>query len=224
MSVLVRPAVPGLFDTARLGYAQVLVAGDLVFVAGQAGLDERFEVVSGEFADQARLAFSNLGHALHAADCTYASVVALTVYLTDIGQMQTYADIRREVMGEAVPTSTLVEVSALALPGLTSRHPAPPTPAPRRGAANDAARRNHGAGRADHGGGRGGRPRAARSPGSPTPASRRSGPLISSVQSILCSPADISRFRLERGARKCPNHRPGHGGPRRARRFPSPAE
>lgn len=140
MSVLVRPAVPGLFDTARLGYAQVLVAGDLVFVAGQAGLDERFEVVSGEFADQARLAFSNLGHALHAADCTYASVVALTVYLTDIGQMQTYADIRREVMGEAVPTSTLVEVSALALPGLhietpraadTAPHAAAPRMTPR---------------------------------------------------------------------------------------------
>ena len=114
----VRLPVPGLFDTAAVGYAQVLTAGHLVFIAGQAGLDEHFEVVSAGFADQTRQALRNLGHALHAAGCDYDSVVAVTVYLTDITHLGSYAEIRREIMGEAAPTSTAVEVSALALPGL----------------------------------------------------------------------------------------------------------
>lgn len=38
---LVRLPVPELFDTASVGNAQVLTAGDLVFIAGQAGLDNQ---------------------------------------------------------------------------------------------------------------------------------------------------------------------------------------
>lgn len=41
---------PGLFDARSLGYEQCVVAGDLVFVAGQAGPDERLQLVSPKFA------------------------------------------------------------------------------------------------------------------------------------------------------------------------------
>ena len=46
--------VPDLFDARLLGYVQCVTAGDMVFVAGQGGLDERLQLVSPEFAPQAR--------------------------------------------------------------------------------------------------------------------------------------------------------------------------
>ena len=42
--------VSGLFDSRALGCMQCITAGNLVFVAGQGGLDERVQLVSPEFA------------------------------------------------------------------------------------------------------------------------------------------------------------------------------
>ena len=48
--------VPGLFDSRQRGFTQCVTAGDFVFVAGQGGLDDRAQLVSDEFAPQARRA------------------------------------------------------------------------------------------------------------------------------------------------------------------------
>ncbi|HET8630505.1 MAG TPA: RidA family protein [Thermomicrobiales bacterium] len=111
--------VPGLFDARALGYVQCVVAGDLVFVAGQGGLDERARLVSPEFVPQARQALANVRRALEAAGATPADITALTVYLTDMGDLRTFGALKREMLGEtALATSTTVAVSALALPGM----------------------------------------------------------------------------------------------------------
>ena len=110
--------VSGLFDSRPLGYAQCVTAGNLVFVAGQAGLDERLQVVSPEFAPQARQALVNVRHALDAAGARPADIVVVTVYLTDICNLRSFGSIKHEVLGDIQATSTAVEVSALALPGL----------------------------------------------------------------------------------------------------------
>lgn len=110
--------VSGLFDARQVGYAQCIRAGPLVFIAGQAGLDERFQIVSSEFTSQARQALTNVRLALEAAGCALADIAAMTIYLTDIQNLWIYADIVREVLGDVLATSTAVEVSALALPGL----------------------------------------------------------------------------------------------------------
>ncbi|MQA74094.1 MAG: hypothetical protein GEU88_07120 [Solirubrobacterales bacterium] len=52
--------VPGLSNSRQFAYAHVVVAGDLIFVAGQAGQDEKGRLVSLEFTDQARRTFENI--------------------------------------------------------------------------------------------------------------------------------------------------------------------
>ncbi len=110
--------VPGLFDSRPLGYVQCVTAGTLVFVAGQAGLDERLQIVSPEFAPQARQTLMNVRRALEAAGARPADVTAVTIYLTDMGNLRAFGAIKQEVLGEMQATSTAVAVSALALPGM----------------------------------------------------------------------------------------------------------
>jgi 2-iminobutanoate/2-iminopropanoate deaminase len=45
-------------------------------------------------------------------------VVKVRVFLTDVNDRQAVNEIRKEFFGPALPASTLVEVSALVLPGL----------------------------------------------------------------------------------------------------------
>lgn len=111
--------VPGLFDARTFGYEQCVAVGELVFVAGQGGdLDGQFRLVSPEFDAQAREACANLGRALAAAGATPADVTALTVYVTDIANLRAFGAIRAETLPDLRATSTAVEVSRLALPGM----------------------------------------------------------------------------------------------------------
>ena len=110
--------VPGLFDSRPRGYAQCVVAGNLVFVAGQVGVDERFQIVSPEFAPQARQALLNVRRALDAAGARPEDVTVVTIHLTDMQHLREFAAAKQEVLGDIHATSTAVQVSALALPGL----------------------------------------------------------------------------------------------------------
>ncbi len=110
--------VPGLFDSRPLGFDQCITVGDLVFVAGQGGLDERVQLVSADFDAQTRQALRNVRMALEAAGASPADVTAITVYLTDIANLRAFGAIKAEVMPEMRATSTAVEVTKLALPGM----------------------------------------------------------------------------------------------------------
>ena len=110
--------VPGLFDARPLGFVQCVTVGPLIFIAGQGGLNERFEIVSPDFEPQARHALDNVRRALEAAGATPADVAAVTVYLTDMANLRTFGAVRAEVLGEMQATSTAVAVSALAQPGM----------------------------------------------------------------------------------------------------------
>lgn len=110
--------VPGVFDSRPLGYAQCVTIGDLVFVAGQGGMDEQMQLVSAEFAPQAQQALLNVRRALEAAGARPEDITSVTLYLTDMGNLRSFAPIAREVLGEVWATSTAVAISSLALPGM----------------------------------------------------------------------------------------------------------
>jgi enamine deaminase RidA (YjgF/YER057c/UK114 family) len=102
------------------GYSQVVEvrAGRLIFIAGQAALDDKGEVVGkGDFAAQAAQVFRNLAVALQAVGCTAANLVKLTVFLRDMGELAAYREARNRffatVTPPAAPAVTLVEVSRL---------------------------------------------------------------------------------------------------------------
>ncbi len=102
------------------GYSQVIevAASRLVFIAGQTALDRDGNVVGGnDFAAQAAQVFQNLASALHAAGCTAANLVKLTVFVTDMSNLAVYREARNRffatVTPPAAPAVTLVEVSKL---------------------------------------------------------------------------------------------------------------
>jgi 2-iminobutanoate/2-iminopropanoate deaminase len=99
-------------------YTDAVRAGDLVFVSGFVPVDGEGRLVGGDdVVAQARQVLANLGAVLSAAGATFADVVKVTVYLTDIADRVRINPVRQEVFGDTRPASTLVEVSALAVPG-----------------------------------------------------------------------------------------------------------
>jgi enamine deaminase RidA (YjgF/YER057c/UK114 family) len=67
--------------------------------------------------EQTRQIFRNMEVVLQAAGCGFADVVKVTVFLLDVDDRARINPVRQEVFGDARPASTLVEVSALAVPG-----------------------------------------------------------------------------------------------------------
>jgi reactive intermediate/imine deaminase len=100
-------------------YTDAVRFGDLLFVSGLAPLDEQGRLIGGEdAAAQTRQVLLNLDKILKAAGGRMADVLKVTVYLTDIADRAKINPVRQEFFGTARPASTLVEVSALAIPGM----------------------------------------------------------------------------------------------------------
>lgn len=96
----------------------VRVEGPLLFVSGIVPVDQAGRLVGGEdIVAQARQVFANMAAVLDAGGATFADVVKVTLFLTDVGDRPRINAVREEVFGSARPASTLVEVAALAVPG-----------------------------------------------------------------------------------------------------------
>ena len=99
-------------------FTDAVQAGDLLFVSGVVPVDAERRLVGGDdVVAQARAVFANIGEILEAAGCTFADVVKINVFLTDIDDRPLVNPVRQAVFGAARPASTLVEVSALVIPG-----------------------------------------------------------------------------------------------------------
>jgi reactive intermediate/imine deaminase len=99
-------------------YTDAVRAGDLVFVSGVVPVDAAGKLVGGDdVVAQARQVFANMGAVLSAAGCSFAGVVKVTLFLTDVDDRAKINPVRQEVFGEVRPASTLVEISRLAIPG-----------------------------------------------------------------------------------------------------------
>jgi reactive intermediate/imine deaminase len=104
----------------RAGFSQawrVDGAGTLLFASGQAPISPEGELVgAGDFEAQVRQVLRNLETVVEQAGATLASVVKLTVFLTDMGTLPEYTRIKSEFFAGEQPASTAVEVAALARP------------------------------------------------------------------------------------------------------------
>ena len=94
--------------------------GRWVAIAGQVALDDADQLVgAGDLEAQARQVFANLSRALAAAGASFANVVKLNYYVTDISQLPVARAVRDEYVDTSrPPASTAVQVSALAMPEL----------------------------------------------------------------------------------------------------------
>src|SRR5581483_8772573 len=107
----------------KFGFSQGWRVDDpstLLFVSGQVAVDEQGQLVAaGDLEGQARATFENVGRVLEQAGMTFANVVQLSVYLTDIADLRTFARVRDEFVDTAEPpASTAVGVTGLAMPGM----------------------------------------------------------------------------------------------------------
>jgi 2-iminobutanoate/2-iminopropanoate deaminase len=106
----------------RFGFSQawrVHGAETVVFISGQGAILPDGQVLESDFEGQARRTFENLRTVLEEAGAGFESVVKLTAYFTDMNDLPTYSQIRSEFMSGPPPASTVVEVTSLALPGMT---------------------------------------------------------------------------------------------------------
>jgi enamine deaminase RidA (YjgF/YER057c/UK114 family) len=112
--------VPGLSDSSRYGYEQCILSERFVFVAGQTGVDENYNVVSDDFEPQCRQALNNVKLALEAAGSSMDDIVTMTIFLTRMSQdFKSCMKIRSEfIKADKVPASAAIGVSALAYPNL----------------------------------------------------------------------------------------------------------
>ena len=84
------------------------------YLSGQIPLDpQTMEMVSEEFAAQARQVFQNLEAVAQAAGGSLAHCVKLNVYLTDLQNFATLNEIMSEYIAEPYPARAAVQVSAL---------------------------------------------------------------------------------------------------------------
>jgi 2-iminobutanoate/2-iminopropanoate deaminase len=116
MSRRVEIRIPALSEPIS-HYTDAVRAGDLLFVSGCIPVDGDGVLVPGDVVVQTRQVFANMGAVLTAAGASFADVVKVTVFLTDVDDRKAVNTVRREVFDDARPASTLVEVSRLAIPG-----------------------------------------------------------------------------------------------------------
>jgi reactive intermediate/imine deaminase len=103
------------------GYTHVVevLRGRTVYIAGQVAFDKAGNLVGvGDFKAQTRQVMENVKLALAAAGATFANVVKITTFVTDLSQLQALREIRSEYFGPNPPASTLVQIVQLARPEL----------------------------------------------------------------------------------------------------------
>jgi 2-iminobutanoate/2-iminopropanoate deaminase len=107
--------------------AAVLVDGTL-YVSGQIGRDLKTQKVPEDFEAEVRQVLDNIGLILREAKMTYADVVAVQVYLTDMDLFQKMNGVYTAYFKTDRPSRTTVGVARLAAPGarieitVTARH------------------------------------------------------------------------------------------------------
>jgi len=112
---------PDGLPVPRGSYSLVNIAqpGRMVFIAGQTASDHDGKVVGvGDARAQTRFILEKIQRAVGAAGGTMNDVVAMSVFTTDVKYHRDINETRREVLGTNFPTSTMVQVVALARPEL----------------------------------------------------------------------------------------------------------
>ena len=98
-------------------WSNCLVVGNQVFIAGMTARGDDFDsVLHDGVYQQAKVIFGKIAALMEAAGGTMADVVKVNIFVTDIARREEVWRARREFFTGDFPVSTLVEVSALALP------------------------------------------------------------------------------------------------------------
>ena len=112
---MTRQAISTSNAPAAVGpYSQAIVAGDLVFCAGQGALDAATgDVLAGTVEEETERTLRNLGAVLDAAGVGFADVVKTTVFLTDMDDFAAMNGVYAKFFPDPPPARSTVAVKAL---------------------------------------------------------------------------------------------------------------
>jgi 2-iminobutanoate/2-iminopropanoate deaminase len=97
--------------------AQGYRVGELLFVSGQAAIDENGQLVGvGHFDAQAEQVFANLERVLRAGGSCLANVIKVTIFLRDMSNFSKIVELRGRYFTPPYPADTIVEVTSLYSP------------------------------------------------------------------------------------------------------------
>jgi len=103
---------PGPFQGAP--YNQAIRVGDIVFVAGQLGIDlETGELAGAGIAEQTEQIMANLGAILDAAGSSVDNLVKTTVFLMDLDDFSGMNEVYARHVGARPPARSTVQISGL---------------------------------------------------------------------------------------------------------------
>jgi 2-iminobutanoate/2-iminopropanoate deaminase len=108
-----RAVSTGSAPGAVASYSQAIATEDLVFCAGQIGLDPATGELRDGFDAQAEQVLRNLAAVLDAAGCTWADVVKTTCFLADIGDFASFNAVYGRFMPDPPPARSTFAVAAL---------------------------------------------------------------------------------------------------------------
>jgi 2-iminobutanoate/2-iminopropanoate deaminase len=95
-------------------YSQGIVAHGVLYTAGQIAIDPvSGQVIAGDVVAQTEQVFRNLAAILGSAGATWSDVCKATVYLMDMGDFPRVNDVYAQVMGDARPARSTVQVAGL---------------------------------------------------------------------------------------------------------------
>ena len=95
-------------------YSQGIKVGNLIFVAGEKGVDVRTgKVVSGGIGAETRQTLENVKAILEQGGATLDDAVAATVHMTDLGEFESMNEVFAEYFRKDPPGRTTVQVTAL---------------------------------------------------------------------------------------------------------------
>ncbi len=119
MSRMRRVISPEVAEPQPETWSNCKVIGDSVWISGMVSGYVNDRIAGGDdMYEQSRLVFEKLRHLMAAAGGAMADIVKVTIFVTDISRREEVWKARREFFEGDFPTSTLVEVAALARPGL----------------------------------------------------------------------------------------------------------
>ena len=110
-TVIRTEAAPAPFQGAP--YNQAIVAGELVFVAGQLGLAPGDTAVEGDIGRQTEQALANLAAILEAAGSSMDKLVKTSVFLANLDDFQGMNEVYATRVGDRPPARSTFQVAKL---------------------------------------------------------------------------------------------------------------
>ena len=94
--------------TSPLPFSPAVIVGDLIFVSGQASVDEKGAIVGDTFEGEFRRSVENLRRVLEAAGSDLAHVVQTRNYVREAEDVPLYNQLYREYFSAPFPARTTI--------------------------------------------------------------------------------------------------------------------